>query len=274
MRTSVRAVVGARVFVCLAALFAASCGDARSTRHAASVSAFERGDVRAAIDQLSELRAAALALEEIGPDDARVLHDAALMALVAQEWRAAEESAGRIMNGAAGRWTAHAALMVGVSRHERARLSALQALGPEVEPFAFEAALAQVRSAQAAYVQVLVLDGEVESVGAEVLLAAARNLERCERLATEIERLRAEAEAARARREADGDPNVQIVPEDGGAAEAGEVDDESTSDAPWTDLSPEELAALEALLGDKEREKLDLRRARRERRSSAVERDW
>ncbi len=266
--------VRARAFVCAAALVAAGCRDAKSARHAVSVAAFERGDVRAAIDRLSELRTAALALEELGPDDARVLHDAALMALVAQEWRAAEEAAGRLANSAAGRWTAHAALMVGVSRHERARLSALQALGPEVEPFAFEAALAQVRSAQAAYVQVLVLDGEVEAADAEVLLAAARNLERCERLAREIERLRAEAQAARARREADGDPNVEIVPEDGGAAEAGEVDDEARGDAPWTDLGPDELAALEALLGDKEREKIELRRARRERRSSAVERDW
>ncbi len=256
-------------------LCAASCSDGDAARHTRSLRVFADGDARGALDLVAELRTRALAHGEAGArgtseDDRRVLHDAALYAFAAGEWRAAEEAAQQLARSTDDSWAARGALMVGAARHERARLSALQALGPEVEPFAFEAALAQVRSAQAAYVQALVLSIDL----AQVQDAAAQNLERCERLVREIERLRAQAEQARARSEADGDPNIEIVPEDDGAGGEGEITDSERADAAWSDLRPEELAALEALLGDKEREKLDLRRARRTRESGSVERDW
>jgi hypothetical protein len=264
-----------RALVIGLALCAASCSDGDAARHAESVRTFADGDARGALDLVAELRTRAFAHSEAGArgtseEVRRVLHDAALYAFATGEWRAAEDAAQRLATDSDDTWAARGALVVGAARHERARLSALQALGPEVEPFAFEAALAQVRSAQAAYVQVLVQSGEL----AEIAAAAAQNLERCERLVREIERLRSEAEQARARREADGDPNVEIVPEDDGAGGEGEITDSERADSAWSDLGPEELAALEALLGDKEREKLELRRARRTRESGGVERDW
>jgi hypothetical protein len=260
----------------LLALLASAC-DGERAQHAELVAALERGAAREALDtaapRLEELRVRAADEEPLADDERRFVHDAALAALAAGDLSRVELLATWLALGADEEFVARGHVLLGAARHERARLAAEQALGPEVEPFAFDAALGQVRSARAAFVRALLVRPEWP--------ALARDLERCALLESRIERAKAQAEAARARREADAQPNVEVVPTGDGAApepdetdETDETDDEAPAAERLAPLSPEELAALVEVLAAKEREKILVRRAARERAGAAVLRDW
>jgi len=192
---------------------------------------------------------------------AELLYDEALAALRAGDLTRAESSADKAAARGGVEFAALRDFVRGNAAFARSALSERQADGVEAEPFAFDVAIAQATTARDAWVRAAVLRADWP--------AARRNVERA---VLAIERLKEKKKAREDRaKKSDPAPKLrplpapQVVPKDGKDAPA---------DLQSADLSAEEVSRLFEVLAAKEKQKADVRRARREARSGDVEKDW
>lgn len=136
------------------------------------------------------------------------------------------------------------------------------------EPFAFDVAITYGQAALRYWSQAAMLRGDWPE--------AQRNCERALRKLRDLRRKKAEAEEKQRRRS---DPKPKPKPQppkpppinpDPGK----KVDEDPDTKIRTAELSPEEVVKLMDRLAQKEREKLDVRRAERKKRAGSAERDW
>ena len=133
------------------------------------------------------------------------------------------------------------------------------------EPFAFDVAIAYAEKARRFW--------QLAAMDRPDWPEARRNVERALLKLEELKRRKAEWEEQR-RRDADPRPRPQPKPRPQPGTEREEVEQEAADLAQLQELSPEAVRRLLEKLAEKEREKLALRRAEREKRTEGVERDW
>ncbi len=212
---------------------------------------------------------------------AELLYDRALAALRDGDPRDAESSARNAAERGAPEVAALADFVRGNAAFARCETAALQASAPEAEPFAFDVAIAAAASARDAWASAASTRADWPE--------ARRNAERALLKIADLREKKAEAERKRSSKSAprpnpkpvpktkpstdEKDPSRPPVPprppDDG--APAGE---DAAATAQLAELSPSEVQRLFDRLAAKEKEKLDLRRARRQATSADVERDW
>ncbi len=226
-------------------------GDGAFTR---GLDAYRAGRFEEALAAFTEAAGAA------GQDvSAELLHDQALAALCAGRFSEAEAAAEQAAARGGPPFAALRDFLVGNVAFARCELAAAQASGPEAEPFAFDVALGQARRARSAWQRAAMSRSDWP--------AARRNVERALRRLEELEQARDEA-----RRRAEEEKKKER-PEPEAPPPATE-EEERAIEAQLAELTGEELRRLFERLAAKEREKRELRRSQRERRSSEVEKDW
>jgi len=213
-----------------------------------------------------EARAAFAAEEERRGDgaSAALAYARALAALRAGKPDEADAAAGRAAVRDEDAFGALAAFLRGNAAWERFRVAEAQASAPEAEPFAFQVAIDRAEAARAAWIEA--------ATSRDDWPEARRNVERAQRTIEELRRRRTEAEAKRTGAK----PTPRIVdqpsppPDDAGATEESETDAEARRDR----LDPSDVRSLLERLAAKEREKREVREARRRALTSGVEKDW
>lgn len=211
--------------------------------------------------------ALARAAEDAGDGaSAELLHDLALAALRAGSLSTAAEAAERAARRAKPELAPACDFLLGNVAFARSELAALQASGPEAEPFAFDVAIALAERARLAW--------ERAAASREDWPEARRNVERALLLLEDLRARKAEAETAR-KLEPDAPPPEPEPLEPPEAAPITEPGEEAAPREPeLAPLAPEDLARLLERLAAKEREKLELRSRRRTERSSDLDKDW
>lgn len=211
--------------------------------------------------------ALARAAEEAGESaPAELLHDLALAALRTGSLSAAVEAAERAARRAKPELAPACDFLLGNVAFARAELAALQASGPEAEPFAFDVALALAERARLAW--------ERAATSRADWPQARRNVERALLLLEDLRARQAEARTAREKEPDAPPPEPELLepPEAEPITEPGE--EEAAREPELAPLAPEELTRILERLALKEREKQELRSRRRSERSSDLEKDW
>jgi hypothetical protein len=248
-------------------LFLTACGDAASGLRAYRGGRFE--EAHAAFVRATE-----------GADAApELLHDRALAALRIGELDDADASAERAAAHGDPRFAALRDFVRGNTALARAEKAGVQAALPEAEPFAFDAAIAQAEAARLAW--------ESAAVTRDDWPEARRNVERALRKLDELKKAKADAEKRRKKETASSgkpkprpvpkppdEPGDPPMPEPGPAAGRPQPSPQPGAQGAEPPLSAEEVRSLLDRVAAKEREKLALRRARRQEASVQVERDW
>jgi len=206
----------------------------------------------------AEFAKAAAAAGDDAP--AELLYDESLAALRAGDFTRAESSADAAAKRGGAEFAALRDFVRGSTAFARSELSERQADRPEAEPFAFDVAIAQATAARDAWARA--------AVARDDWPAARRNVERALLAVERLKEKKARAERARKRAEA---PTPLPLP-------APKVAPKDAKDAPaelqLAELTAEEVRRLFEVLAAKEKEKLTVRRARRDAQSADVEKDW
>jgi hypothetical protein len=212
---------------------------------------------------------------------AELLYDRALSALRDGDPRDAEASARKAAERDGAEIAALADFVRGSAAFARCETAALQAGAPEAEPFAYDVAIAAAASARDAW--------ETAAANRADWPEARRNVERALLRIAQLRDKKAEAERRRNQKSAPR-PNPKPVPQakpspdprdparppvppkppsDGSAP-----GEDAKTEAQLAELTPSQVRQLFERLAAKEKEKLDLRRSRRQATSADVERDW
>ncbi|MBD3163215.1 MAG: hypothetical protein GF328_14020 [Candidatus Latescibacteria bacterium] len=240
----------ALTLLALAAVLA-GCGDRGEGARAYREGRFD--DAHAAFVAASEA--------EGEPASPELLHDRALAALRAGELRDAESAAQRALELADPEIVPRIEFLLGNIAFARSLLAERQARAVEAEPFAIEVAIRRAKSARDRWRRA--------AMGRRDWPEARRNVERALRKIRELESLRKEPEG---KKERTLDPRPLPVPDPG--PEERRTDPDAEPEAQLNELTPEQVATLFDRLSEKEREKLEVRRARRRARMAEVEKDW
>jgi tetratricopeptide (TPR) repeat protein len=196
---------------------------------------------------------------EEAPD--RLRYNRGLAALRAGDFRDAEAQA-RLAAGSDDPGVgAHAEFLRGNAAFALARMAEQQADSLEAEPFAFEIAMGYARTAR---------DGwQRAAVTREDWPEASRNVERAVLL---IESLKDRKTKAERKRDPRPDPKPAPIPDPPEPGPKSDQDPEKKD--PLRELTASEIERLFDVLAEKERAKLEIRRANRRERMAGVERDW
>ena len=145
--------------------------------------------------------------------------------------------------------------------YARCEIAEAQARTPEAEPFAFDIAIGIGTTARDAWQRAAMSRPDWPE--------ARRNVERA---LLKLEDLKAQKAAKKNDPRKDSTPRPKILPRppDESASNPEDID----ADPLKKELSPEKVMALLEKLGEKEREKKDLRRTSRGERMTDVEKDW
>jgi tetratricopeptide (TPR) repeat protein len=200
------------------------------------------------------------AVERAGDDaTAPLLYDQALAAVRVGRFREAETAARRAREAPGGdALAARCDFVLGNAAFLRSQAAEVEANRPDGEPTAHEWAVASAEDALAAWRRAAASGPDWPE--------ARRNVERA---LLRLARLREQRAGGRGRVEIPRPPTPEAPPRAPQPDEARDPPD--TQAAP---LSPRELAGLFDLLQEKERRKLEMRRADRRSRGGDVERDW
>ncbi|MEZ5990513.1 MAG: hypothetical protein R3F30_15650 [Planctomycetota bacterium] len=223
------------------------------------------GDGFAAFDagRFDEARDAFARAEAARGDDAgpALLYDRALAALLAGRLREAEWSAEKLAVRGGVELRPLRDHLLGHAAWRSAALARAEAALLEADPTALKQAVVSGRRAVAAFRRAV--------VARPAWVAARRDLERAQRGLVELEAQGAEAE--RKRRQLDPEkPEEERKPEGDGQQEEVRPD---LQQAP-SELGPDEVERIFALLDGKEHEKRELRRSRRQELGRSVDKDW
>lgn len=257
------------VIVAIVALAVAACGDVRD-----GLRAYDEGR------HVDAHRALSAAVDAAGDGAAaELVYDRALAALRAGDIGDAERSVARAAQIGEGDLRAACDFLAGNVAFARCDLAERQASTEEAEPFAFDIAIEQARTARRHWVAAAITRDDWPE--------ARRNVERVDRRIEALRAKKAEAEARKRRKgpkdrrpqpraeprpgtKSDGAPPAP--PEGTGAAQGGPTDE--GADPQVAELTPAEVARLLDRVAEKEREKLAAREKRRSAPTPAVERDW
>jgi tetratricopeptide (TPR) repeat protein len=225
----------------------ASCGDA-------GVEAYREGRFRDAHEAFSEAE---------GDDTpAELSFNRALAALRVGDLSDAEEAAERAGARGGPEIAALSLFLRGNAAFARCEMAERQARTAAAEPFAFDVALTYARKAARLW--------RTAAATRPDWPEARRNVERALLKLEQLKRQKAEA-GERKRRKTDPGPGPRPPrprPPDP------TVEEDPTLQAQTRVLTPDEVARLIERLGEKEREKLALRRTHRERQRTGIEKDW
>lgn len=216
------------------------------------------------------------ASESRASPSAELLFDRALAALQAGDYLDAEVAAERAVAAGGSDYTRRRDFLFGNVAHARCLRAKLATLRPDAEPSAFEPALAEIEGA-------IVHWRRAAEQGPD-WPAARRNLERALLERDEL-LLRQDMSLERARvpdtpqENPDTPPPGQDPPppqdqEPPAVDRTGNREGKEREAEEVLPLRPDQLAKILEVLGEKEREKLRVRRAVRARRSADVEKDW
>ncbi len=222
--------------------FAAGLRAYRAGRFAEALAAFTEAEARAGDAATPEL-----------------LYDKALSALRAARFSEAESAAGAAAVRGGPEFTGLRDFLLGNVAFARCELAAAQASGPEAEPFAFDVALGQAERAR--------LSWQRAALSRPDWPEARRNVERALLRLEELKQAREEA-----RKRSEEQKKLEQPPEP--PAPPPTEEEARAIEAQVAELSPREVQELLARLGAKEKEKLALRRARRNDQPIEVEKDW
>ncbi|MFO1050723.1 MAG: hypothetical protein U1F36_00745 [Planctomycetota bacterium] len=187
----------------------------------------------------------------------------ALAALQAGDFRAAETAAEQAALRGGVRFAKLRDFLLGNTAFARCELAAKQATGPEAEPFAFDVAIAYAETARRQWEQ-CALDG-IEGA------AARRNVERA---VAKADVLRAAKQAMIDKRKHDAQPQQKEIEADPQKPPELEPKADEAATGVEPKLAPETIQALLDRLQQKEKEKVELRRAQHGARNATLERDW
>ncbi len=187
----------------------------------------------------------------------------ALAALQAGDFRAAEAAAEQAALQGGVRFAKLRDFLLGNTAFARCELAAKQAAGPEAEPFAFDVAIAYAETARRQWER-CAIDGVEGS-------AARRNVERA---VAKADALRAAKQAMVDKRKHDAQPQPKEIEADPQQPPELQPKPDQAGAEPSPKLAPETVQALLERLQQKEKEKLDLRRAQHGARNATLERDW
>lgn len=210
---------------------------------------------------------------------AELLYDRALAALRDGDPRDAESSARKSAERGGPGVVPLADFVRGSAAFARCETAALQASAPEAEPFAWDVAIGAAVTARDAW--------ESAAASRDDWPAARRNVERALLKISELRAAKAEAERKRNPKSGPR-PNPKPLPQPKQSPDAKDParpplppkpsgqgqGDEVTAEAQLAELSPSQVRQLFDRLAAKEKEKLTLRRARRQTAAADVERDW
>ncbi len=192
-----------------------------------------------------------------------LLYDKALAALRIGELALAEASVEKAADRGGAEFEALRDFLRGNVAFLRCEQAAMQASGPEAEPFAFDVAIALADTARRSW--------QLAAASRPDWPAARRNVERALVQLAELEKKKEEAQRkAELNAKKEPDPAPESAPEGRPQPQATERPSLEPQSA---ELSPEELARLFEKLEAKEKEKLELRKRKQEERAE-VEKDW
>jgi len=225
---------------------------------ASGVRAYEEGRYR---DALAAFTEAQIAAGEEAP--AELLFNRALAALRAGDLREAEASAARAAERGGREFAALRDFMRGNAAFQRCAWTEAQANEPSAPPFALDSAIQYAESARAAW--------QAAAASRDDWPEARRNVERALRKLEELRRKKEEAEKNRPEQPKPKEPELRPNPPE---PEGRTTEEETTPEPQLVELSPEEVQRLLDKLGEKEKEKIAMRQARRRARTVEVEKDW
>jgi hypothetical protein len=232
-------------------LFLAGCGG-----DGAGADAYREGRFEDAFAELSG------AVEEEGDDASATLHyNRALAALRVGEPRVAEQAAEEAARRGGEEFEARREFVLGNAAFAQALIAERQADTPEAEPFAFDVAIRYAERARDSW--------SLAVVGGTDRDRAARNVERALLKLTELREKKAAAEE-RNRPRTPPRPDPLPLPE----GPDRKVTEDGVPEAMLTRLTPEQVLRLFDKLGEKEREKIEVRKSHRRAQSRGVEKDW
>ena len=185
-----------------------------------------------------------------------VLVNRTLAALGAGDLPDAASSAERVAGGDGPELARVGDFLLGNVAYARCEIAEKQAATPEAEPFAYDIAIEYGKTARDSWKRAV--------ASREDWPEARRNVERALLRLRSLETQKAEKEQAR-KPIPKPMPRIILRPPE---------DDDPDPEAQLTELRPEQVLALLEKLGEKEKEKRELRRSHRGERMAKVEKDW
>ncbi|MBI3845164.1 MAG: hypothetical protein HY292_11070 [Planctomycetes bacterium] len=220
--------------------------------------------------RFQEALAAFSRAEKSAGDDAspELLHDKALAALRSDSLSVAEAAAEKAAARGGREFAALRDFLLGNAAFARCLKAAAVASRPEAEPFAFDPAIVYAETAKTFWQRAASSRPDWPE--------ARRNVERALIQLGELKKKKSDAENKKKKNESQpNSPNPKNEPPpDAKEREQKKEEVETRAEAQKNELSPDQVARLLDRLGEKEREKLALRRSQRRATTTDVEKDW